>query len=95
VQPAENDATSIVYIEDDQKLARLTAKYLESHGVRVTLAADPREGIACVLREHPDVVLLDLMLPQIDGFEVCRQLRARVSTPIIMVTARGEEADRV
>ncbi len=86
---------SVVYIEDDDKLARLTAKYLESHGVRVTLAAEPREGIASVLRQKPDVVLLDLMLPQMDGLEVCRQLRARVDTPILMVTARGEEADRV
>jgi DNA-binding response OmpR family regulator len=86
---------SVVYIEDDDKLARLTAKYLESHGLRVTLAAEPREGIASVLRQKPDVVLLDLMLPQMDGLEVCRQLRARVDTPILMVTARGEEADRV
>jgi len=93
--PAHTDATSIVYIEDDQKLARLTAKYLESHGVRVTLAHDAREGIGSVLRERPDVILLDLMLPGGDGFEVCRALRARVDTPIIMVTARGEEADRV
>ena len=93
--PVDNDATSIVYIEDDQKLARLTAKYLETHGVRVTLAPDAREGIALVLRERPHVILLDLMLPEIDGFEVCRQLRARIDTPIIMVTARGEEADRV
>jgi DNA-binding response OmpR family regulator len=93
--PVDNDSTSIVYIEDDQKLARLTGKYLETHGVRVTLAANAREGIASVLRERPDVVLLDLMLPEVDGFEVCRQLRARIDTPIIMVTARGEEADRV
>lgn len=93
--PADEEPTSIVYIEDDEKLARLTAKYLESHGVRVTLAAEPREGMGCVLRERPDVVLLDLMLPSMDGLEVCRQLRARVDTPILMVTARGEEADRV
>jgi DNA-binding response OmpR family regulator len=86
---------SVVYIEDDQKLARLTAKYLEGHGVRVTLAADAREGLASVLRERPDVILLDLMLPGTDGLELCRQLRARVDTPILMVTARGEEADRV
>ncbi|UQA63159.1 response regulator transcription factor [Polyangium aurulentum] len=92
---AERSATSIVYIEDDEKLARLTARYLESHNMRVTLAAEAREGIACVLRERPDVVLLDLMLPEIDGFEVCQKLRSRVDTPIIMVTARGEEADRV
>ncbi|MBL9025388.1 MAG: response regulator transcription factor [Myxococcales bacterium] len=92
---ADEQPMSVVYIEDDDKLARLTAKYLESHGVRVTLAAEPREGIASVLRQKPDVVLLDLMLPQMDGLEVCRQLRARVDTPILMVTARGEEADRV
>ncbi|MDC3960282.1 response regulator transcription factor [Polyangium jinanense] len=95
MMPVERTSTSIVFIEDDEKLARLTARYLESHNVRVTLATDPREGIAAVLREHPDVVLLDLMLPEIDGFEVCQRLRARVHTPIIMVTARGEEADRV
>jgi len=89
------EAISIVYVEDDARLARLTAKYLESHGVRVSLAADGREGLALVLRERPDVVLLDLMLPGIDGLEVCRQLRGRIDTPIIMVTARGEEADRV
>jgi DNA-binding response OmpR family regulator len=92
---ADHQPTSVVYIEDDAKLGRLTARYLETHGMRVTLAAEPREGIACVLRERPDVVLLDLMLPGMDGLEVCRELRARVDTPIIMVTARGEEADRV
>lgn len=92
---AAPDYTSVVYIEDDLKLGRLTAKYLESHGLRVTVVSSPREGIACVLRERPDVVLLDLMLPVMDGFEVCRELRSRVDTPIIMVTARGEEADRV
>lgn len=91
----ERTSTSIVYFEDDEKLARLTARYLESHNVRVTLATEPRDGIAAVLRERPDVILLDLMLPEIDGFEVCRRLRARVHTPIIMVTARAEEADRV
>ncbi|MDI1479157.1 response regulator transcription factor [Polyangium sp. y55x31] len=95
MMPVERTSTSIVFIEDDEKLARLTARYLESHNVRVTLATDARDGIAAVLREHPDVVLLDLMLPEIDGFEVCQRLRARVHTPIIMVTARGEEADRV
>jgi len=95
MQPPDKTSASIVYIEDDEKLARLTARYLESHQVRVTLATDPREGIAAVLRERPDVVLLDLMLPGMDGFGVVQKLRARINTPIIMVTARGEEADRV
>ncbi|MFO0593174.1 MAG: response regulator transcription factor [Polyangiaceae bacterium] len=92
---AESDAISVVYIEDDLKTSRLMAKYLESHGIRVTLAAEAREGIAAVLRERPDVILLDLMLPGMDGLEVCRELRSRIDTPIIMLTARGEEADRV
>lgn len=91
----DQQETSVVYIEDDDKLARLTAKYLESHGIRVTLAREAREGIELVLRERPDVVLLDLMLPGASGFDVCRHLRARLDTPILMVTARGEEADRV
>lgn len=86
---------SVVYIEDDDKLGRLTARYLESHGLSVTLARDGREGVEAVLRLRPDVVLLDLMLPGLDGLEVCRRLRAHVATPIVMVTARGEEADRV
>lgn len=90
-----DDGASIVYIEDDTKLARITAKYLETYGYRVSLARTAREGIAQVLRDQPDVILLDLMLPELDGFEACRLLRARVDTPIIMVTARGEEADRV
>jgi DNA-binding response OmpR family regulator len=92
---APREPVSVAYIEDDEKLGRLTARYLEGHGVRVLLAADGREGIATVLRERPDVVLLDLMLPGMDGYDVCRELRTRVDLPIIMVTARGEEADRV
>jgi two-component system OmpR family response regulator len=93
--PAPVEHISVVYVEDDERLANLTQKYLESHGVVVMLAQDGREGLALALRVWPDVVLLDLMLPLLDGVEVCRQLRARTDTPIIMVTARGEEADRV
>jgi len=92
---AKSDALSVVYIEDDLRIARLTAKYLETHGILVTLAGDGAEGVTAVTRERPDIVLLDLMLPGIDGLEVCRQLRTRTSVPIIMVTARTEEADRV
>jgi DNA-binding response OmpR family regulator len=89
------ESLSVVYIEDDCKLARLTARYLESHGLRVLLASDANEGLATVMRFRPTVVLLDLMLPGMDGLTACRELRARVDTPIIMITARGEEADRV
>src|SRR5947209_40759 len=86
---------AVLYVEDDERLARLTARYLESHGVRVTVAPDGAAGIREALRLRPDVILLDLMLPAVDGLEVCRHLRGKIDTPIIMVTARGEESDRV
>lgn len=85
----------VVYVEDDQRLAQLTSRYLKSHGVDVYLVERGDLALAEVLRVHPDVVLLDLMLPGADGVEVCRKLRERVHVPIVMVTARTEEADRV
>ena len=91
-----NDAPiRILLVEDDEKLARLTAKYLESHGLVVTIASDGEDAIAVEKRSAFDVVLLDLMLPKKDGNEVCRAIRQRSAVPIVMVTARGEEADRV
>jgi DNA-binding response OmpR family regulator len=91
---AEPDIT-IVYVEDDDRLAQLTAHYLSTHHVKVFVVRRGDEVLAEVLRVHPDVVLLDLMLPGLDGLEVCRALRERVDVPIVMLTARSEEADRV
>ena len=85
----------VVYVEDDDRLARLTTQYLTSHHVEVHVVARGDLAVAEVLRVRPDVILLDLMLPGTDGIEVCRQLRTRCDIPIIMVTARTEEADRV
>ena len=85
----------VVYVEDDDRLARLTTQYLNSHRVEVHVVTRGDQALAEVLRVRPDVVLLDLMLPGADGIDVCRQLRARTDVPIIMVTARTEEADRV
>jgi len=90
-----SSAISVLYIEDDERLARLTAQYLESHGLRVTIAANGNDGLALALKQPPDVVLLDLMLPGLGGLEICRRLREKVDTPIIMVTAHGEEPDRI
>lgn len=86
---------SVVLVEDDDRLAKLTARYLESHGVTVTIVGDGREAVGHVIKARPDVVLLDLMLPGMSGLDVCRELRSRTDVPILMVTARGEEADRV
>jgi DNA-binding response OmpR family regulator len=97
--PMSNSTTdqpiSVVLVEDDERLAKLTARYLESHGVHVVVVADGREAVARVVQTRPDVVLLDLMLPNMSGLDVCRELRSRTDVPILMVTARGEEADRV
>jgi DNA-binding response OmpR family regulator len=82
-------------VEDDARLAALTREYLEGHGVVVTVASDGRRGLSEALSRRHDVVLLDLMLPEKHGLEVCRELRARSDVPIIVLTARGEEADRV
>jgi len=85
----------VLLVEDDERLAQLTARYLESHGVLVTLATTGPEGQAEALRRQYDCLVLDVMLPGRDGIEVTRELRARTDVPIVMVTARTEEADRV
>ncbi len=85
----------VLLVEDDARLAQLTARYLETHGVVVTIASDGLEGQAEALRRQYDCVVLDLMLPGRDGIEVTRELRARTDVPIVMVTARTDESDRV
>lgn len=85
----------VLLVEDDLRLAALTKEYLEGHGVHVDHVADGRRGLDEALRTRFDAVLLDLMLPGKDGLDVCRELRSRSDVPIIVLTARGEEADRV
>jgi DNA-binding response OmpR family regulator len=92
---AAEPGITVLYVEDDERLARLTASYLQSHGVNVAVVANGLDAVQEALRVRPDVVLLDIMLPGIDGLEVCRRLRARLDTPIIIVTAHGDEPDRV
>jgi DNA-binding response OmpR family regulator len=91
---AQTPITALL-VEDDARLARLTGEYLEGHGVRVTRASDGDRGLDEAHRFRFDVVLLDLMLPGRDGLQVCRAIRERSDVPIILITARGEEADRV
>jgi two-component system OmpR family response regulator len=85
----------VLCVEDDQQLARLTASYLESHDLEVHVVPRGDVAIADVDRIRPDVVLLDLSLPDMTGLEVCRRIRARHSVPIIMVTGQTDLADRV
>lgn len=93
--PLSLDEPRVIYIEDDLRLGRLTAKYLERHGVQVSLFTEPRAALVELSKLNPDVILLDLLLPGMHGLRVCQEIRARHDTPIIMVTALGEEADRV
>ncbi len=94
---AEKPAPAIraLLVEDDVKLARVTAEYLQGHGVRVVTSPNGAAALEEVRLSRFDVVLLDLMLPGRSGLEVCRELRARSDIPILILTARGEEADRV
>jgi two-component system OmpR family response regulator len=91
----EGERFRILFVEDDERLAALTAKYLETRGHSVTIVGDGREGLAEAIKGGYDVVILDLMLPRLSGLEVCRELRARSAVPVIMLTALGDEADRV
>jgi DNA-binding response OmpR family regulator len=85
----------IVVVEDDQVLADVVGRYLIRDGHQVECVPDGREALRCIAAEPPDLVVLDLMLPGIDGLEVCRRLRARWPIPVVMLTALGEETDRV
>jgi DNA-binding response OmpR family regulator len=95
VTEAPMASIKVLLVEDDERLAQLTARYLESHGVLVTISATGHDGQAEALRRQYDCIVLDVMLPGRDGIEVTRELRARTDVPIVMVTARTEEADRV
>ena len=85
----------VLLIEDDARLAVMIAEYLGEAGFRVTHAGDGRSGIEIAAREPFDALVLDLMLPDIDGLDVCRAVRARLDLPILMLTARGDAMDRV
>jgi len=85
----------ILIIEDEEGIVHLLNLYLKDAGYDVVVARDGADGLALHAREHPDLVLLDIMLPAIDGFEVCRRIRAWSKTPILMLTARGSEDDRI
>ncbi len=86
----------ILLIEDDRDIADVVSSNLRDEGYRVEHAADGRSGLDRALRDPPDLVILDLGLPLLDGMDVCRRLRQRdPATPLLMLTARGAEADRV
>ena len=88
-------AARVLIVDDDEKLTALLVEYLGRFGFTVKTAAHPDAGLRSLRADPPDIVILDVMLPGIDGFAVCRKVRETSAVPIIMLTARGEVTDRV
>jgi two-component system alkaline phosphatase synthesis response regulator PhoP/two-component system response regulator ResD len=86
---------TVLVVDDERNIVQLVKLYLGKDGFRVEAAANGREALEKARSLAPDLVLLDLMLPEIDGLEVCRQLRKSGDTPIIMLTARGDDVDKI
>ncbi|HUQ54960.1 response regulator transcription factor [Lentzea sp.] len=88
-------AERVLVVDDDTTVRDVVRRYLEHAGYEVELAGDGEQALRSVSAHEPDIVVLDLMLPGIDGLEVCRRIRERGSTPVVMLTALGEEEDRI
>ena len=86
---------TVLVVDDEPKIVQLTRDYLEHAGFRVASAADGREALVSFRRDAPDLVVLDLGLPTLDGLDVARAIRKSSNVPIVMLTGRGDEADRV
>lgn len=85
----------LLMIEDDNDLSSMIAEYLGNNGMQVTTSPDATKGLNTLSQDQFDAVILDIMLPDLDGFEVCRRIRAVSPIPILMLTARGDELDRI
>ena len=88
-------AISVLIVEDDKNIAELLQMYLEKEGYAVTIAADGGQGLTKFRAIQPDLVLLDVMMPVMDGWAVCKAIRAESNTPVIMLTAKSETDDKV
>ena len=87
--------SKVLIVEDESAIAELERDYLELSGFEVEVANDGKEGLGKALSDQFDLIILDLMLPGIDGFEICRQVRAEKNTPIIMVSAKKDDIDKI
>ncbi len=85
----------VLMIEDDKSLAAMVSEYLGKRGIEIISKPSAKEGLKLIHQGGFDALVLDVMLPDLDGFEVCRQVRAEYSIPILMLTARGDEMDRI
>ncbi len=88
-------AAEVLIIDDDTRLSAMVSDYLKNSGYETRTAPTGAEGISALQNKAPDAVILDIMLPDTDGFEVCRKIRQTSDVPVIMLTAKGEETDRI
>ena len=86
---------TILVVDDEEGIVQLARLYLDREGFRVHTARDGQEGLEAVRRLKPDLIVLDLMMPRMDGWEVCRRLRKDSAVPIIMLTARADDVDKI
>jgi len=89
------DAQTVLVVEDEQAIASFVAAYLRKDGFAVSMTASGREALTLVATESPALVVLDLMLPDLDGLEVCRRIRETSTLPILMLTARDDDLDKI
>ena len=89
------EETRILVVDDEQEIADLLELYLISDGNHVIKSGDALEGLAIMEREKIDLVLLDIMMPKMDGLEMCRKIREKHNVPIIMVSAKTQELDKI
>ncbi|MBQ5708944.1 MAG: response regulator transcription factor [Anaerotignum sp.] len=85
----------ILIVDDEKNIADIIAFNLKKEGYQVIKAGDGEEGVKMAMEENPDLILLDIMMPKMDGYEACKKIREKKNTPIIMLTARAEELDKV
>jgi len=93
--PTTTARTKVLVIDDDERLNALLTRYMDRFGFSVRSAIDPKAALRSLKLDPPDIVILDIMLPEMDGFAVCRKVRETSCVPIIMLTARGEVMDRI
>ena len=88
-------ADTVLIVDDDTRLSAMVSGYLAENGFKASTAATASEGLAALNQRAPDAVILDIMLPDIDGFATCRRIRAVSDVPVLMLTAKGDELDRI
>jgi len=86
---------TILIVDDNQQITSVLAAYAKKEGMKPVVASDGEKALDLFFSVHPDIVLLDVMMPKVDGFEVCREIRKVSNTPVIMITARGEDFEKI